>query len=121
MRVAAAVLLVAAFVSGCADRAKVYARSDVERSFRSQGLDLVSPPLQPAAGAHATALVPNSGQFVVLVYENEKRANDAERAFQATTRPLDLHDGNVIVTSNKNIAPPVRQQIRDALAALSSG
>jgi hypothetical protein len=121
MRAVAPLLLVAAIVSGCAEHGKVYTQSDVKRSFRSQGLELTTPFLQPAADARVTALVPKSGQFVVLVYESEKRANEAERAFQATTRPLDLQDGNVIVTSNKDIAPPVRQEIRDALAALSSG
>jgi hypothetical protein len=43
MRVAVAAVLVAALAAGCDDNPQKYSRSDVERAFRSQGLELLAP------------------------------------------------------------------------------
>jgi hypothetical protein len=116
MRVALAAVLVAALAAGCDDNAQKYSRSDVERAFRSQGLEL----LAPTGEDNLLAPKNTDEQFGVVIYPTEKNASNALRTLrsQATSETFDVRKGNVVVTSDEGVTAPMRKRIWGALAEL---
>jgi hypothetical protein len=131
MRLVVAALLVAALAAGCDDKGQKYSRSEVERAFRSQGFELVAPNRPSVLDKEAMlALVDRQADdpptakmgepILVLVYEDEKGATDADRTLrsQATSGSFDVRTGNVVVTSDERVTAPMQKRIRAALAKL---
>jgi len=116
MRLVLAALLVAVLVAGCNDKGQTYSRSDVERAFSAQGLELLAP-----TGEDHLAPMNASEEFVVLIYPSEKKAADALRIFksQASSESFDVQKGNVLVTSDDGVTAPMRIRINAALFQLS--
>jgi hypothetical protein len=116
MRVLLAALVIAALPTGCDDNGDAYSRTDVERAFRSQGLEL----LAPTGEDHLLAPKNTDQQFVVAIYPNEEDAMNALRTLrsQASSESFDVRNENVVVTSDEGVTAPMRKRIRDALALL---
>jgi hypothetical protein len=131
MRLVVAALLVAALAAGCDDNGQKYSRSEVERAFRSQGFELVAPNRDFVFKKEAMlALVDRQADdpetaktdepTLVLVYEDDKGATDADRTLRSlgTSGTFDVRKENVVVHSDEGLTAPMRKRIRAALAEL---
>jgi hypothetical protein len=116
MRLVVAALLVAALAAGCDDNRQKYSRSDVERAFRSQGLELLAPTGEDRLLAPKTT----DEQFVVVIFPNEKDATNALPTLRSESSSVsfDVRQGNVVVTADESVTAPMRKRIRGALATL---
>jgi hypothetical protein len=123
VRLVVLALLVAALAAGCDHDRQTYSRSDVERAFRSQGLELLAPNRESPQGVDGLVSAPRTadGQFVVLIYPDEKEATNSLRILrsQARSETFDVRKKNVVVTSDEGVTAPMRKRIRAALAQLS--
>jgi hypothetical protein len=116
MRVVIAAVLLAALAAGCDDNGQKYSRSDVERAFRSQGLELLAPTGEDRLLAPRTT----DEQFVVVIFPNEKDALDALPTLRSESSSVsfDVRQRNVVVTADESVTAPMRERIRGALAEL---
>jgi hypothetical protein len=118
--------VIAALAAGCDDSAQKYSRSDIDRAFRSQGLELQEPnrgedSLLIAIDRASDPPGAETGEPIgVVIYANENDATDALRTLrrQASSPSFDLRKGNVVVTSDGGVNAGMRKRLRDALAHL---
>ena len=126
MGVVVAAVVIAALPAGCDDSAQKYSRGDIDRAFRSQGLELQEPnrgedSLLIAIDRASDAPRAETGEPIgVVIYANEKDATDAlrTRRSQASSESFELRKGNVVVTSDGGVNARMRKRLRDALAQL---
>jgi uncharacterized protein (DUF1330 family) len=116
MRAVVAAVLIAALAAGCDDNGQTYSRSDVERAFRSQGLELLAPT------GEDTLLAPKTTdeQFVVVIFPSERNATNALPTLRSESSSVsfDVRQGNVVVSGDESVTAPMRKRIRAALAEL---
>ena len=112
--------MIAALAAGCDDNGQKYSRTDVERAFRSQGLELLAPNRESSQGVDSLILNTTDEEFVVVIFRNEKDATNALPTLrrESSSVSFDVRQGNVVVTADESVTVPMRKRIRGALAEL---